>query len=72
MIIHTDRDMNYATIKYDDGEMHRTSCGMLKHPPPGRVRARKGCDVCSMALHGTSLVITEIAQKREINLSPIS
>ena len=23
------------------------SCGMLKHPPPGRVTARKGSDVFS-------------------------
>jgi hypothetical protein len=39
---------------------------MLKHPPPGRVTAHKGSDVCSTV----PLIITEIA--RDLNLSPIS
>ena len=39
---------------------------MLKHPPPGRVTAHKGSDVCSTV----PLIITEIA--RDLNLSQIS
>ena len=33
----------------------RTSCGMLKHPPPGRMTARKGFDMFSNCGHLTQL-----------------
>ena len=43
----------------------QASCGMLKHPPPGRVTAREGFDMCSTV----PLEITEIT--RDFNLNQI-